>query len=428
MEYIAELHTHSKYAGACSEQLTLENMDAAALTKGLNILLTGDFTHPLWFKDIKNRLIPSEEMGLYRLKGSKTGTKFIIGGEIATIFNKSGSGKAGVFDATGNVSKVHHVVLVPNIETAEQINETLGKLGNLAIDGRPQLNMSASDLVETLRKVSKEVFVFPAHVWTPWFGVLGSFSGYDSIKEAYEDQAQHIHALETGLSSDPVMNWRVSELDNYALLSGGDAHSIPKLGREATLFDIAEKNLSYDSIIYAIKNKQIKGTVEFYPEEGKYHYDGHRKCSVSLSPEQARKYNGICPVCRKRLTIGVLHRVEELADREEGFVPDGAAPFVHAIPLIEVIAFVKKKSTGSVYVAKTYNELVKKFGNEMNVLLKSTVDDIKHVDKELGRAIENMREDKVHVVPGYDGVFGIIDIANSVKEARSPAQRTMSEF
>lgn len=427
MEHIAELHVHSKYAGACSDKLTLENIDATAKTKGIGIIGTGDFTHPEWFKQMRSTLV-SHDNGLFSVPGSNTGVKFVVSGEVCTIFAKNKSGKAGVFDRTGNVAKIHHGILLPDLESAEQVNERLVKYGSLGIDGRPQLGMTASELVETVMSVNSKAFIFAAHAWTPWFGVFGSMGGFDSIEEAYGDQAKHIHALETGLSSDPAMNWRISKLDKYALISGGDAHSLPKLGREATVFEMEEKKISYDAITSAIKEKRIKYTIEFYPEEGKYHFDGHRKCNISLSPSQARKYNGICPVCRKKLTIGVLHRIEELADREEGYTPKNAVPFVHAVPLREIIAYVSGKGEASVYVMQTYEKLLNTFGTEMNVLLKSDPEAIRGVDKELATAIENVREGKVNVTPGYDGVFGIVDISNKIAKAKGSTQKTIGEF
>ncbi len=323
--------------------------------------------------------------------------------------------------------------MLPDLESAEQINEALAKYGNLSMDGRPQLNMKASELVEIVMNTSNEAFVFSAHVWTPWFGALGSMGGFNSIEEAYGDQAKHIHALETGLSSDPGMNWRISKLDKYALISGGDAHSLPKLGREATVFDFGEKEPTFKGITDAIKSKKIKYTIEFYPEEGKYHFDGHRNCKVSLSPEDAKRYNNRCPVCRKPLTLGVLHRVNELADREPGYVLKGAPPFVHAIPLDEVIAFVSNKGVQTMYVRETYDKLVNKFGTEFNVLLNAQIDEIREVDKQLATSIENVRNDRVRIAPGYDGVFGIIDILNVVNSQDSAAkpthgQTTMGSF
>ncbi len=422
MEYISELHVHSRYAGACSEQLTLENIDAAAKTKGINIIGTGDFTHPEWFKQMKSLLVPKGN-GLFSIKDSKTGVSFIISGEVCTIFPKNGKGNSGMFDRTGNVAKIHHGLLLPDIEAAGQINDILSKKGNLSIDGRPQFNMRASEFVETVMGVSKEIFVFAAHCWTPWFGALGSMGGFNSLEEAYEDQAKHVRALETGLSSDPAMNWRVSKLDRFALISGGDAHSLPKLGREATVLDF-EKPPSYLEITDQIKQKKFKCTIEFYPEEGKYHFDGHRKCNVSFSPEESAKYNNICPVCRGKLTLGVVNRVNQLADREPGYALKGSPPFVHAIPLDEVISHVSGKGVQSGYVRSIYDKLVEKFGSEFDVLLKAKTEDIAAIDRGIAAAIENVRADRVKIKPGYDGVFGVIDIADS----SDPASRQKHSF
>lgn len=821
LEFVSELHVHSKYAGACSDKLTLENIDATAKTKGIGIIGTGDFAHPEWFKQMKSLLVPHGN-GLFGVKGSESGVNFVVSGEICTIFPKNKQGKAGMFDRTGNVAKIHHCILLPDLESAEQISEMLAKYGSLSIDGRPQLSMSASELVEIVMGVNSKAFVFPAHCllpseivitnpeikeiqniregekvfthtgntrlvkkvlsrkytgkvfkvipwyfsggvettpehpflaiktikkcsgtgdickptkshirncynhryknykpvwvaaenleigdvllyprlsrnidvkilrmkdyinpvgsfpekimadakfcrlagyylaegysnkrdgigfsfnsktereyveevkslvkevfkidaksgktdgdivvysknimrlfellfyagpiknamtkclpqwalylpikkqvelfkcwwrgdkgytvsrllhnqlkliclrlgiipstyvnkrihhqkrgkhfigqreikansdmytfthlaffndflgllkemefknfatktdkrhgwiderfvyipvrkittknytgqvfnlevekdnsfltesasvhncWTPWFGALGSMGGFDSIEEVYEDQVKCIRALESGLSADPAMIWRVSKLDKYTIISGGDAHSLPKLGREATVLEMEEKELSYEAIISAIKEKRIKCTIEFYPEEGKYHFDGHRKCNVSFSPEEAAKYNNICPVCRKKLTLGVLNRVSKLADREPGYVLKGAPPFVHAIPLDEIIAFVSKKGVQTVYVREMYEKLIKKFGTELNVLLHANADSIAEVDKQLSAAIENVRADRVSIKPGYDGVFGIIDILSeagkSAGAARPFGQKTIGAF
>ncbi len=421
MEYIADLHLHSKYAMACSEQLTLENMDAAAREKGIKLIVTGDFTHPMWLDQLKSRLAEtSEGSGVYSLKGSSSGTRFMLSTEVCTIFE----------DRSGKARKIHHVVFAPDLQAAQQANAALAKYGDLSSDGRPILNgLNPAGLVEELMGVSKDMFVFPAHIWTPWFGVLGAFSGFDSMEEAYEDQARNIHAYETGLSSDPPMNWTVSKLDKYTLISGSDAHSLPKMGREAVVLNSGENEITYRNITGMIKHKEIKLTIEFYPEEGKYHFDGHRNCNISLSPEESRKYNDRCPKCAKRLTIGVMHRVMDLSDREPGEAPQGAAPYAHAIPLQEVIAYVTKKGTGSTYVKATYSKLVERFGSEFNVLLKSDIGQIAEIDKDLARAIETVRQDKAHVIPGYDGNFGIVDIFNEAKESRDRGtQKRISEF
>lgn len=414
MRYIADLHVHSKYAGACSDALTLENMNHAALEKGIDIIGTGDFTHPNWISEIKSKL--EEENGVYKLKGSKSAS-FVLSAEVCVIF-ESGKG----------VRKIHNCILAPDIGSVEAINDAIKKFGKLESDGRPILSVQLSEFVEILHGIDKEIFVFPAHAWTPWYGVFGSFSGFDSLKEAYEDQVSHIHAIETGLSSDPAMNWRVSSLDKYALISGSDAHSLPKLGREAVVLE-SDKPPSYEELIGRITEKKFASTVEFYPEEGKYHYDGHRKCGVSFSPEEAKKYNGICPVCRRRLTLGVMHRVEELADREEGFKPKGAIPFVSMVPLQEIISYVSRKGTASEYVKNTYGKLVKEFGSEFRVLLDSSIEEIRKVDGELAQAIENVRERRVSITPGYDGVFGVVDILNrETPKKNRGVQSSMADF
>ncbi len=428
MEFIADLHLHSKYAGACSERLVLSAMAQTAQAKGIGLIATGDFTHPLWLNEIKSTL--EGEDGIYKIKGGKSDTKFVIGAEVCTIYSDSSSQsqKMGMFSTDGHVKKIHHVMLAPDLETAEQVSERLARYGDVAMDGRPILKMSASELVETVMSINSRNVVFPAHLWTPWFGVLGAFSGLNSIEEAYKDQTKHIFAVDMGLSSDPPMNWRVSKLDRYALLGTSDAHSLQKMGRKATIFDISSK-LSYDSLVAAIKGQKIKKTVDFYPEEGKYHYDGHRKCKVSLTPPQAKKYNNICPVCRKKLTIGVLHRVEELADRAEGYKPSDRPGFVHMVPLLEIISHVTKKGIGTEYVNNAYNILIKRFGTEFNVLLYADTVEIEETFSSVGNAIENVRSGHVNVIPGYDGVFGQIDILREKSPAPGGSgQRRMSDY
>lgn len=778
MRYIADLHIHSKYAGACSEALTLENINQTAIQKGINVIGTGDFTHPNWYSEIKSKL--EEDNGVYKLKGTES-VNFILSSEVCILFN---DGK--------DFKKIHNCILAPDLGAVEGINDAVKKFGNLQSDGRPMLSVRLSEFVETLHGIDKKIFVFPAHAWTPWYGVFGSY-GFGSLKEAYEDQAMHIRAIETGLScydiqtevltedgwkkfteitysdkicsldkktaniefqkpikiwkykykgkmyklktkgvdllvtpnhrllhtpfasyrkekifyletaealfgrpktlkkdgnwigksidyfvlpavkmkhgsryhsghghkkekllhikswlkflgfwiaeghtshgnrgdydvvvsntnetlllemkraleemgfnpillksgvcpqlrvrdfqlfdylkrlgrsyekhipketkllpkellsvlfeyyikgdghvygrtgkglstttnsiklrddlqeialklgisayyrpgikkgtplkslgkerhktshdlwtvyfirknlhsivpanikkykqtevwidfdgyvycvtvpngiiyvrrngipvwcgnSDPGMNWRVSALDKVALISGSDAHSLPKLGREAVVFS-SEKEPSYESLIRVLTEKKFDSTVEFYPEEGKYHFDGHRKCGVSFSPEAAKRYNGICPVCRKKLTMGVMHRVEELADREEGFKPKDRVPYVNMVPLQEIIAYLARKAPTSEYVKTRYNELVKIFGNEFQVLLSSSMDEIRKVDKDLALAIENVREKRVSITPGYDGIFGVVDILNREAPKKSRGvQSSMVDF
>ncbi|MDE1828572.1 MAG: DNA helicase UvrD [Candidatus Micrarchaeota archaeon] len=418
MEVIADFHIHSRYAMACSKSITIRGIDEGARQKGIRVIGTGDFTHPLWLAEIKQALEPAEQ-GLWMVKGLRTATRFTLSTEVSTVFDHGGKAK-----------KIHNCVLAPSLEIVDQINSALAKYGSLSADGRPTLGMSASALVEILHSISPDIFVFPAHAWTPWFGVFGAFSGFDSMEEAYEDMAQHIHAFETGLSSDPDMNWRVSKLDRYTPLSNSDPHSIPKIGREANVFEFEEKDLSYNSILNAIKQKDkrhFKSTIEFYPGEGKYHYDGHRNCNISLSPQQAKKYNGMCPVCGRRLTIGVLHRVEQLADRPEGFVPKDAIPFVHAVPLVEVLSYITKKGDKTLYVQNLYERLMRKFGSEFNLTLHAQISEIEEVDKDLAEAISRIRTENVSVIPGYDGLFGTVDIMRRIKEEKKGTQRSLRE-
>ena len=427
MELISDFHTHSKYAGACSENLTLENISESCKTKGINLISTGDFTHPLWLKEIKDKLVDNGN-GIFSIKNSKD-IAFILGSEVCTVIDENGGSK-NLFSKTPGIKKIHHCILSPNIETVELINNEIKSFGNLSLDGRPLLSISAAELVERLMKINKDIFIFPAHAWTPWFGVFGSISGFNSMKEAYEDQEKNIHALETGLSSDPAMNWRISGNDKYTLLSGSDAHSPQKLGREAVVLDYTANKLSYKSIITSIKEKAIKYTIEFYPEEGKYHYDGHRNCNISLTPKEAKKYNYLCPICRKKLTLGVLHRIDELADRDEGYILKGAPGFVKAVPLTEVISYIYSKGVSTKTVMQSYYKLLDAFGTEINVLINADIQKIRNVDKELASAISAIRSGKIKIKPGYDGVFGVIDILgrDTSDEKNKGKQSSMTDF
>ena len=414
MDYIADLHTHSRYAAACSDKLTIENIAKAADEKGINVIGTGDFTHPKWMQELKLSLKEDEE-GTYRANDGKV--RFVLSSEVCTISNPDGKG----------AKKVHTCILAPGIADAESISKSLSKHGNLASDGRPVLMISAEELANEIKDASPESILFPAHIWTPWFGALGAMSGFNTIEDAYGSAARHISGYETGLSSDPPMNWRVSKLDNYSMLSNSDAHSLPKLGREATVFNL--KELSYKYLSESIKNnKNIRMTVEFYPEEGKYHYDGHRNCKVSLSPEQSKKYNGICPVCRRRLTIGVMHRVDDLADRLEGYAPKASQSYLHVVPLIEIISSVIGKGQATAQAMGIYSSIIKKFGNEMNALINASPEDLKAADREVGNAIERVREQRIKVTPGYDGVFGIVELFKDASPQKPNGQKTINEF
>jgi len=376
-----------------------------AKIKGLNLIGTGDFTHPKWLEEIQEVLIEEPNISLYKVaKNPESPVHFIITTEVSTIFT---------FE--NKIKKIHHVILTPNTETAVQINERLAKYGDLSVDGRPTLNMNAPHLVEEIMEVSSQNMIFPAHAWTPWFSIFGAFSGFNSVEECYQDMTKHIYALETGLSSDPPMNWRVSKLDRFTLVSNSDSHSFwPwRIGREANVFEL--KRLSYQEVVDAIRFKdreRFKFTIETNPAYGKYHWTGHRKCNVALSPQEAIKLGNVCPVCRRKLTKGVEQRIEELADRPAGFKPENAVGFVRLLPLSEIIATVL--GVDSVYAKQVwsiYNQLVERFGNEYTVLITAPKDALsKVVDEGIAEAIVRVREGKVKVIPGYDGVYGRLDI------------------
>ena len=376
-----------------------------ARVKGLNLIGTGDFTHPKWLEELKDSLILDTETSIYKpAETPESSVYFMITTEVSTVFSFK-----------DEVKKIHHVILTPTIEVAVQINERLSKYGNLSADGRPTLNMTAPQLVEEVIEVSSENVVFPAHAWTPWFSIFGAFSGFNSIEDCYQDMTKNIFALETGLSSDPPMNWRLSKLDSFALVSNSDSHSFwPwRIGREANVFEL--RRLSYKEIVDAIRLKdksRFKFTIETNPAYGKYHWTGHRNCGISLSPKEAIKLGNICPVCRRKLTKGVDQRVEELADRPPSFKPQGAIEFMHLLPLSEIIATglgVDSPSTRKVW--DTYNSLVREFGNEYNVLIDVSKEELKNVvGEKISEAIIRVRENRINIVPGYDGVYGQIII------------------
>lgn len=422
MEIIADLHVHSRYAMACSSNISIKGMEATALEKGIGVLSAADFTHPLWFKEIIDTLEEDGKTGLYRVKGSASNVRFMLGTELSTVYTGDDN----------KVKKIHHCVLMSSIGRVKVLNNMLEKYGSLGSDGRLTISLSAPEMVDLVKGADPDSFVFPAHAWTPWFGVFGSMSGFDSLKDAYKDREKDIHAIETGLSSDPLMNWRISSLDKYTLLSNSDFHSLPKMGREANVFDINGKTLSYAGIIAAIKEKSqstFRKTIEFYPEEGKYHYDGHRKCNFSIDP--SKEASQICPVCGKRLVIGVMHRINDLADRPEGYTPKGAIPYMHLIPLIEVIGYVLGKGTYSKDVVALREKLVNAFGTEFNALMNADFNAIREVSgsEDIAQAIQNMRDEKVALEAGYDGVYGKIDLLNRIRPSKpKPKQRNLSQF
>ena len=407
MKMIGDLHIHSRFSMATSREGTPENLDFWARKKGISLIGTGDFTHPVWREELKERLV-SEGNGLYRLRDEYVkeesrkfpgeGTRFVVSGEISSIYKKN-----------GKTRKVHNVILLPSLEAADAMAQRLEKIGNIHSDGRPILGLDSHDLLEMMLDVCPEGILIPAHIWTPHFSVLGAKSGFDSVEECFEELAPYIHALETGLSSDPAMNWRISKLDRYQLVSNSDAHSPSKLGREANLLDI---DCSYEGLYRAIQTGEgLEGTVEFFPEEGKYHFDGHRKCGVSLSPVEAERLGGICPVCGKKLTMGVDHRVEQLADRAEGFVKKDGKKYESLVPLPEVISACMGYSTASKKVQGCFEQMIQTLGTEFDILRNVPSEDIKSCAGErIAEGIENVRTGNVKRIPGYDGEYGKIEL------------------
>jgi len=401
--FIADFHIHSMYSRATSKDMDIEHLDEAAKLKGIDLIGTGDFTHPVWLNTLKQTLV-SQEDGLYKYKN----TLFILTTEVSNIFFKR-----------GGVKKIHNIIFAPDFYVAESINSKLAKFGDLQIDGRPTLKMEASDLVEIVSEVSEEAFVVPAHIWTPWFSLFGANSGFDSIEDCFGKYSKYIYALETGLSSDPEMNWRVSGLDRFTLISNSDAHSPSKLGREANVFST---RLGYKELKEVLETKdrdRFLYTIEFFPQEGKYHYDGHRRCQICLSPEESKRHNNLCPRCGERLTIGVMHRIEILGDRKSGFIPSGAVPFKRLVPLSEIIAEALNQGVDTKGVEERYKRIVHQAGGELKVLLESSREKLSSVaSPEIVEGIMRVREGKVRIKCGYDGVYGKVSIFDKKKEQK----------
>lgn len=402
MRVIADLQIHSKYSRACSQDLNPKNIGHWADKKGIAVIGTGDFTHPKWLVELKAAL---EEVkpGLYRLKDKSARAYFMLTSEVSSIYKQG-----------DKVRRVHNMIFAPNFDAVDSIISGLEKMGaNLKADGRPIMGVHCDNLVKIVKEASSEAEVIPAHAWTPHFGVFGSLSGFNSIEEAFGDQAKHIRAIETGLSSDPKMNWQISGLDKYSLTSNSDAHSLRKIGREANVFEIADDKLSYNEIINTLYSKdpaRFLFTIEFFPEEGKYHLDGHRDCKFSCLPSQTKKLKGICPVCGKKLLVGVLNRLDELADREFGFTPPRAVPFKNVIPLEEIIADVLEVGTQSKKVLGLYEQMVAKH-SEFEILLDLDEDRLTKISSpEIAQAVIRVREGNVHIEGGYDGLFGKVHI------------------
>ncbi|MBI4137860.1 MAG: DNA helicase UvrD [Candidatus Sungbacteria bacterium] len=404
MRIIADLHIHSPYSRAVSKEMTLENLDVWARMKGITVMGTGDFTHPKWMKEIKTKLEPAEP-GLYQLRTPNSElrtrkTRFLLTVEISSIYKKN-----------GKTRRIHNLIFSPSVETAEKINAALGWRGNLKSDGRPILGLDSRELAKIVLDIDPKAMIVCAHVWTPWFSLFGSMSGFDTIKECFDDYAKYIRLVETGLSSSPAMNWRVSQLDQIGIISNSDSHSLQRIGREANVFDC---NLSYAGIVDAMTSRDPKKflfTVEFYPEEGKYHYDGHRQCNFSSSPEETREHKGLCPVCGKPVTVGVLNRVEKLADRPLGFTHAGSIPYKSLVPLDEIIAEGLGMGTSAKRVKAEYRKLIDAIGSEFAALVDAPRSDLASATTpEIVQGIIAVREGKVRIEPGYDGEYGKVKI------------------
>ncbi|OGF26522.1 hypothetical protein A2477_01975 [Candidatus Falkowbacteria bacterium RIFOXYC2_FULL_47_12] len=441
MQQVLDLHIHSRYSRACSKDLTLENLDKACRTKGVDIIATGDFTHPQWFDALTN-LTPSpspykgEGSSLYQIKNSDGKVKFILSTELALIYKQGDPSHEG---GASKTRRIHLVVLAPNIAAVEKLNKYLDAHYNIRSDGRPILGMSAVELCKILFDIDEKFMVIPAHIWTPWFAVFGSKSGFDSMEECFSEFTKYIYAYETGLSSDPAMNWRLSALDNLTLLSNSDAHSLPNIAREANVFAMNE--ISYDAVYDIIKNSspnarahspkpsagragskfgELLYTIEFYPEEGMYHYDGHRVCGIRFAPAETKKHKGICPKCKKQLTMGVDYRVNELADREIGFRPSGAPNYKKLVELDKIIAeALDVKSRAAQRVQAEYKSILKKTNaRELDILIDYNLDDLKKVTlPEIVEGIQRVREGKLIVEPGFDGQYGTVKIFSQEEKA-----------
>jgi len=421
MAYIADLHIHSRFSRACSQKLNVSSLASWAKTKGINVLGTSDFLHPVWFAELKNQL-KEDGSGFLRpkddqpLAGAGSETKFVLSVEVASIYSHKGRGR-----------RIHNVVMLPDFASAERFQkELLSRHANLGSDGRPIVGISSKDLLSIVLQISEKAIFIPAHIWTPWFGIFGSESGYDSLEECFEDLTEYIYGIETGLSSDPAMNWRIKELDNRSIISCSDAHSWPNLGREATVFDESLEQ-GYQGLFEAIKNQKIAGTIEFHPEEGKYHYTGHRSCNIKYSPEETKIKGTICPKCGRGLTVGVMERVEKLASRQnqelriknkEGIITAGVFPnragYRMLVPLLQIIAESFHTAPTTQKVLNEYEKLTDSLGNEIKILTKVDIGEIAKVSGgKVAEGVEKVRKGDLVIDPGYDGVYGVVKIWGS---------------
>lgn len=417
-EYIVDLHIHSKYSRACSKQLVFPKIAEVAALKGIHLVGTGDFTHPKWIEAMRDELVMNDR-GLYEVKGVKTyrPVEFVPTTEVSCIYTKGGRGR-----------RVHLIIVAPNIEVVEKINKKLASIGNIHSDGRPILGLGAKELLQITLDISPDCLLIPAHAWTPWFAIFGSKSGFDSLEECFEDLAPHVPAIETGLSSDPAMNWRMSGLDKVQILSNSDAHSLDNLGREANVF-ARGSDMTYQRLLDIVRGKDKEGflsTIEFHPEEGKYHLDGHAVCGIRLQPSETKKLGGRCPTCGKPITVGVESRVEDLADRAlTSTSPTGRPSYRYIVPLREVLSEVLEVGKLSKRVDVMYRTLIPVLGTEFEVLLNVPEEDIARVSNTaVAEGVGRMRRGELYILPGYDGVYGTVSLYKP-GERRKVAQNTL---
>ena len=427
MKFYTDLHLHSHYSRATSKDSDLEHLWLWAQLKGIDVLGTGDFVHPGWLDELKKKLEPAEE-GLFKLKSQFVKTiegevpkacqgqvRFLLSVEISNIYKR-----------LDKVRKVHNLIFTPSFDAADKLQKRLEAIGNIRSDGRPILGLDSRNLLEIVLETDPSAYLIPAHIWTPWFSALGSKGGFDRMEDCFADLTKHIFAVETGLSSDPLMNWRLSQLDPYVLVSNSDAHSPGKLAREATMFDT---DLSYQRIYRALSDKKDKGlvgTIEFFPEEGKYHYDGHRDCKTRLHPQETIKNKGLCPVCKKSVTVGVMARVEELADHPEGRKSPRARPYFNLVPLPEIVAESKGVGAASKVVNEIYGQMLAKLGNELYILREAPLKDIEGVAGDLvAQGIDHVRQGKVNIAAGYDGEYGKVHLFSDEDRTAKEGQLTL---
>ena len=389
--------------------MDIPHLSVWAKLKGIDLMGTGDFTHHLWMQELKQYLEPKGKTGLY----THDGVDFILTAEISSIYTQN-----------NKVYRVHNLLMAPSFEVVEEINRMLSTFGNIASDGRPILGMSCLKIAEEMFKISDDIMLVPAHIWTPWFSVFGSRSGFDDIEEAYGKYTEKITALETGLSSDPAMNWMLSKLDKFSLISNSDSHSPSRIGREANVFDCERSYWEIKKVLKEKDKSKFLYTFEFFPEEGKYHFDGHRNCKISFSPQETKKHNGICPKCRRPLTLGVLYRVEELADREYGFVPDNAIGYKSMVPLDEIIAEVRGVGKTSKAVARDYQAAIASCGSEFNIMIKMSDEELSSkLESKIAEGVKLVRDKKVQAIPGYDGEYGTIKVFSQEQKEKVQDQQ-----